>query len=218
VTLLGAGFGGTEPYTFSWSASGGTLAGGDAPTAQIATSGLAAGTYSATVTVRDAAGASATDAVKFVLYNSVVQALLDQTKADGTPGVLSVGAPGTINFPFAVLAGTAKFDVLVSWANSLNDYDIRVLRPDGSQETNHGSGAGVPEEGTVVNPAAGTWTIAVDKFATVPDSVRTQVTGTLAPPDPRPRVTSGGPYKFALGAAQGNAGSGSGGACPGAVG
>jgi hypothetical protein len=218
VTLLGAGFGGAEPYTFSWTASGGTLAGGDAPTAQISTSGLAAGTYSATVTVRDATGASASDSVKFVLYDSVVRSLLDQTKADGTPGVLGVGAPGTINFPFAVPTGTAKFDVLVSWDNSLNDYDIRVLRPDGSQETTHGDGAGVPERVTVVNPGAGTWTIAVDKFATVPDNVRTQVTGTLAPPDPRPVVRSGGPYKFALGAVQSIGGSVSGGAAPVAIG
>lgn len=202
VTLLGAGFGGAEPYSFSWTSTAGTLEGASGATAQVTTTGVAAGTYTASLTITDSAGATASDTVKFLLYDVVPSTLLDETKADGTPGVLGVGAPGTINFPFAVPAGTSKFDVLVSWGNSLNDYDIRVNRPDGSEETSKGNAAGVPEEVTVVNPVAGTWTIAVDKFATVADNVRTQITGMVPPPDPRPSVKSGGPYRFAVGAAQ----------------
>jgi hypothetical protein len=218
VTLLAAGFGGVAPYTFAWTANAGVLAGADAPTAQIDTTGVPGGTYSASVTVRDSNGNTASDSVKFAIYSPVTATLLDQTKNDATPGVLSVGIPGTISFPFTVPANTTKFDVLVSWANSLNDYDIRVLRPDGSQETNHGDGAGVPEAVTVQNPVAGTWTLAVDKFTTIGDNVRAQVTGLTAPADPRPRVSSGGPYKFAVGATQAIAGTVTGGQSPVSVG
>jgi hypothetical protein len=218
VTLLGAGFGGAEPYAFAWSSAAGTIDGATAPTAQLNTAGLAPGAYSATLSITDSAGATASDSVKFVVYQGVTTTLLDQTKNDATPGVLSVGVPGTITFPFSVPAGTIKFDVRVSWANPLNDYDIRVLRPDGSQETDHGAGAGVPEEVTVAAPVSGTWTIAVDKFTTVPDDVRTQVTGIVAPPDPRPTVRSGGPYRFAIGAAQAIAGTVNGGTAPVSVG
>jgi len=218
VTLLGAGFGGAEPYSFAWTTSAGTLEGASGPTAQVTTTGVAPGTYAATLTVTDTAGASASDIVKFVLYEPVQSTLLDETKADGTPGVLGVGTPGTINFTFAVPAGTSKFDVRVSWENPLNDYDIRVLRPDGSEETSKGNAAGVPEEVTVMNPVAGTWTIAADKFATVADNVRTQITGLVPPPDPRPSVKSGGPYRFAVGASQTIGATVSGGTAPVAVG
>jgi hypothetical protein len=202
LTLLGAGFGGAEPYSFSWTASAGTLEGADSATAQVTTTGVAPGTYAATLTITDRAGATASDTVKFVLYQQVQSTLLDETRADGTPGALSVGVPGTINFPFAVPAGTTKFDVRVSWTSPVNDYDIRVNRPDGSEETSKGNNPGVPEEVTVMNPVAGTWTIAVDKFATATDNVRTQVTGLVPPTDPRPSVKSGGPYRFAVGTTQ----------------
>ena len=151
------------------------------------TTGVAPGTYAATLTITDRAGATASDTVKFVLYQQVQSTLLDQTKADGTPGAASVGVPGTINFPFNVPVGTSKFDVRVSWTSPINDYDIRVNRPDGSEETTKGNNPGIPEEVTVNNPVAGTWTIAVDKFATVTDNVRAQVTGMVPPADPRPQ-------------------------------
>ena len=214
ITLLGAGFGGAAPYTFAWTAAAGTITGADAPTAQIDTTHLAAGVYAATLTVTDSLGATASDTVKFALYAPVSATFLDSTVNDATPGVLSAGIPGTISFSFAVPANTTKFDVLVSWTNPLNDYDIRVLRPDGSEETHHGDGAGVPEAVTVQNPVAGTWTLAVDKFTTIGDTVHARVTGLTAPADPRPSVRSGGPYKFAVGAAQAIAGSVAGGTAP----
>ena len=64
ITLLGAGFGGSEPYTFAWTTPVGTIEGMDAPTAQLITTGVAAGVYDLRLTVTDSAGASATDTVK----------------------------------------------------------------------------------------------------------------------------------------------------------
>ena len=60
ATLLGMGFGGAAPYTFAWTAEAGTIVGADAPTAQLDTSGLAAGNHTVTLTVTDAAGRTGT--------------------------------------------------------------------------------------------------------------------------------------------------------------
>src|SRR5687768_349617 len=59
ITLLGAGFGGKEPYRFAWISPVGTLEGADAPTAQLITDGVAPGAYDIRLTVTDSAGATA---------------------------------------------------------------------------------------------------------------------------------------------------------------
>jgi hypothetical protein len=59
LTLLGAGFGGKEPYHFAWTSAVGTLEGADAPTAQLITNGVAPGAYDIRLTVTDSAGATA---------------------------------------------------------------------------------------------------------------------------------------------------------------
>ncbi|HEX9437896.1 MAG TPA: S8 family serine peptidase [Candidatus Limnocylindria bacterium] len=196
-TLLGMGFGGSTPYTFAWTSSAGTLGGATSATALVNTTGLAAGSYSARLTVTDRTGATASDDVRFIVYGGP-QTILDEKKVDSTPGILS----GTIDFPFTVASGTAKIAVHVDWTNGLNDYDLRVLRPDGSQATSSGHGAGEPEDASVNDPVPGTWTAAVDKFTTLTDTVHVTVVATIAPVDPRPTVKSGGPYSFALGATQ----------------
>jgi hypothetical protein len=202
TTLLGAGFGGAEPYTFAWSASAGTIEGADAPTAQLRTTGVAPGTYDVTLNVTDSAGSTASDTKKVVVYEPVEATLLDETRNDPTPGVLSVGVPGTINFEFEVPVNTTGFHVHVEWESEVNDYDLRVLDPSGDQVEDSGNPPPDPEDADVVNPVAGTWTAAVDKFATVTDNVRVTVVGLVPPADPRPSVRAGGPYRFAIGATQ----------------
>src|ERR1043165_144347 len=85
VTLLGAGFGGKEPYTFTWTTPVGTLEGADAPTAQWITTSVAPGTYDLRLTIRDTAGATASDTVKVVVFQRQQRTLLDQPKNDALP-------------------------------------------------------------------------------------------------------------------------------------
>lgn len=219
VTLLGTGYGGTEPYSFAWTVSGGVLSGADSATAQVDTTGLAAATYTASLTITDAAGATATDGVRFVVFAPEPRTLLDQTTLEPTPGVVGVGVPGTVSFPFDVPANTVSFRVDLTWLIDLNDYDLRILDPSGREVT--GSAGGVPqtsESAGVSAPVSGRWTVAVDKFLVAADELHVVVKAQVGPADPRPSVDSGGPYRFGLSDAQAIAGSVTGGTAPVSVG
>ncbi|HET7676372.1 MAG TPA: S8 family serine peptidase [Candidatus Limnocylindrales bacterium] len=212
-TLLGAGYGGSEPYTFVWSSPVGTIQGADAPTAQLDTTGVAPGTYTISLTVTDAAGRSASDTVKARVYETESAVLLDQTKSDTTPGTFA--AMTSVEFPFVVPAGTQQIDVRLSWGIPANDYDMRLLDPHGVERDDNGNPAGEPETGGYANPEPGTWKLMADRWATVADSVRGQATGLVATGgDPRPAVDAGGPYRFSLTDSQVLTGSVTGGSTP----
>jgi|GEM_PF-2014614 len=213
--LVGAGYGGAEPYTFSWTAAAGAVKGADAPTASFDTTGLAAGTYTVNLRVTDQAGSTATDTVKIAVYDPAPTTIFNQSKNDATPGVLSngVGGTGNIEFQFTVPAGLTTMDVAGSWALPVNDYDMRLVDPTGVGIDGPGLSAGAPETIGVGNPRAGTWKAILEKFTTVPDTVTVKVT-TPAAPDPRPTVSTTGPYKFLTGATQTLSGSVTGGTAP----
>ncbi|HWG55699.1 MAG TPA: S8 family serine peptidase [Gaiellaceae bacterium] len=218
ATLLGAGFGGAEPYTFAWSATSGELVGGNSPTAQLR--GLAAGTHVATLTVTDAAGTTATDTVKVVVYERQQRTLLDKTHLEPTPGALSTGVPGVVKFPFTVPVGTMRIDAKLTHVVPANDWDLALVDPEGRQRAFGGKFVPNTQEiASVEAPEVGTWSADAQKYVTASDELRMVVTATIAPGgDPRPKVVSGGPYRFEIGATQTLRATVTGGAAPVAIG
>jgi hypothetical protein len=153
--------------------------------------------------VTDAAGSTASDTVRIAVYNPNGTVILDQSKNDATPGVLSVGigGQGFVEFPFTVAAGLQSMDVASSWTLPANDYDLRLVDPTGAGVAGPGLSAGAPETITIGDPKAGAWKAVLDKFTTVPDTVTVKITG-MSVNDPRPTVTTTGPYRFLTGATQ----------------
>ncbi|MEJ7795665.1 MAG: S8 family serine peptidase [Nocardioides sp.] len=215
AALLGAGYGGTEPYSFSWSSPAGELVGADAPTAALDTSGLAAGRYPVTVRVSDANGQTASDEVVVVVYETSQETLLEETRTDGTPGLTGTGQ--FVLFPFEVPTGVSAMTVDLTWAVAANDYDLQVLDPDGNVKGTSGNAPPDFEQATVADPVAGTWTVRAEKYATVADEVTATVVATTSGEDPRPVVSAGGPYTFTPDAVQQLAGEVAGGTDPVAV-
>src|SRR6185503_18516587 len=125
------------------------------------------------------------------------------SKNDATPGVLSngIGGTGNVEFQFTVPAGLPSIDVTGSWTLPANDYDMRLVDPTGAGIDGPGLSAGAPETIGVGNPKAGTWKAILEKFTTVPDTITVKVT-TFSVSDPRPVVSTTGPYKFLTGATQ----------------
>ncbi|MBE1878474.1 S8 family serine peptidase [Myceligenerans pegani] len=215
ATLLGAAFGGAAPYEFSWSAADGTLTRADSATPTFDSTGLEPGTYGVSLEVTDRSGATSTGVVKVVVDEGVEARLLDETAADTTPGATGV-AP--LEYRFDVVPGTARIDASLTWTNELNDYDLYLIDPSGEEAARSAAGTPQTSEATGVDgPAAGEWTLRVDRWLTATDTVTSVVTG-VQQTDPRPVVAAGGPYAFALGADQVLAGTVTGGTGPVTVG
>lgn len=197
AALLGAGFGGTEPYTFAWTTAAGTLEGADAPTAALLTDGLEPGTYEVRLQVTDAAGEVARDSVRVVVFEESEQVLLEESKVDATPGVTGVGAP--VDFAVDVPAGVASLVVDLTWAVPANDYDLVVLDPSGAERASSGNAPPDFEQTGVASPEPGTWIVRANKYATFTDTVTAKVTARTTGTDPRPVVSAGGPYSVVTG-------------------
>jgi hypothetical protein len=210
--LVGAGFGGDAPYTFAWSATAGTLQGADGAETLLDTTGLAPGTYTASLTITDSAGATATDTVKVAVYDANPSVLLDQTRMDLTPGTFATGEK--VEFPFTVPAGVLRLDVALTFAVPSNDYDLDILDPTGTRRGGSGNLPSQSEADGIAFPEAGTWKAVAIKYATTADpALRVRVTA-ITTSDPRPVVDTTGPYRFVLGQAQSLAGSITGGTAP----
>ncbi|MBA2950831.1 S8 family serine peptidase [Streptomyces himalayensis] len=211
AVLLGSAYGGTAPYSWAWTAERGTISGADSASTSFDTTGLDAGTYEVRLTVTDAAGGTVSDTVKVVVVRETTAELLNETKADPTPGVFPTGQ--AVEFPFDVPSGVASLDVTLSWTTTAQDYDLRVADPSGeivalSESADH------PERTSVSSPRAGTWKVVAVKWATLTDEVTARVVATQRPADPRPVVDAGGPYEFETGAEQRLSGTVSGGTGP----
>jgi len=213
--LVGAGFGGVEPYTFAWSAPAGRIDGANAPTASFDTAGLAAGTYTLNVRVTDSTGAAATDTVKVAVYDPAPQVIHDETQQDTGVGAGAVLGPSgnEMRFTFVVPAGLTRFDAQATWTTIPNDYDMTIYDPSGVARGTDGDIPSEPEDVSVGSPQAGTWTAVLLKYATAPSDVRLVVTSPAAS-DPRPAVDTTGPYRFLIGATQQLQGSVTGGIAP----
>jgi hypothetical protein len=152
------------------------------------------------------------------VYQTVTSVLLDQTKTDSTPG-LELGAHNGLVFDVTVPEGAVTSLHFRMTFGIQNDYDMRINDPSGAERGTSGNGVHNArfgfEEFTVPAPIpGGVWKVYADKYLTFTDNVRLVVTATMRPPDPRPAVKSGGPYKFAVGAAQAIAGTVTGGSAP----
>ena len=225
ATLIGAGWGGQEPYAYAWSAAAGTISeGATSATALLDTTGVAPGSYKATLRITDAAGAAASDSVIVVVSRSGSQTILDETKADPVPANVGIGNPSLTNyldFAFTVPAGMSSIAVEATWTNIANDYDLHLIDPSGTERGYSGNGVTNQifqlETTGWANPVAGTWVVRMERYLTVTDNVRVVVTGAFQDVDPRPAVDAGGPYRFAIGAAQSLDGTVAGGTSPAAT-
>jgi hypothetical protein len=222
ATLIGAGWGGSEPYAYAWSTEAGAIAeGASSATALLDTTGVAPGQYTATLRITDSSGAVATDTVEVVVGRAGSQTLLDETKADPVPANVGIGNPTLTNyldFPFEMPTGISSVTVEATWTNILNDYDLHLVDPTGTERGYSGNGATNLilqfESSGSAEPAPGTWIVRMERFLTVTDDVHVTVTGLVQDPDPRPVVSAGGPYRFEIGAPQALDGTVSGGTAP----
>lgn len=201
AVLLGAAYGGTEPYTFAWSTQHGKLSHPMSSSTELDTAGLEPGTYDAQLTVTDSAGASTSDTVKFVVKGVEEKTLHDKAVPAQPPGVIAVGWTATIDF--TVPAHTDRIDATLSYGDANNDYKLNLVDPDGASAGESQTDAGTTEEAVAVDgPKAGTWQAEVTKWTPFADTAHLTITALVGQPDPRPKVSAGGPYAFATGTEQ----------------
>ena len=153
--LVGAGFGGAEPYTFAWSASAGRSG---ARTPRRPPSTRPAWRRART---RSACGSPMRPArprrtrVKVRVYDPQPRVIHDETQADvgvGTGAILGAGG-NEMRFTFDVPAGLTRFDAQATWTTIPNDYDMTIYDPAGVERGSDGDIPSEPEDVSVGSPA-----------------------------------------------------------------
>lgn len=222
VELSGFGSRGTAPYTYSWTVDGSTDGIADPNQAEIrvdsAVVGL--GVHTATLTVTDGDGNTASDDVRFVVQDLASTTLLED--ATVSSDVCANGVPEALYpYDFAVPAGASNLVVNLDWATGVDqspaeDFDMEVTGPGAS-----GSAASLdkPEIVNIATPPPGDWTAEVACFTSAGGNQLTLL-ATADVPTPAvdlPIVDGNGPYSFPAGAPQNLSATVAGGTAPVAV-
>ena len=192
--FLGTAFGGQAPYTVRWESTAGEVLDPSNDTAVIDTTGVAPGTYTATITVVDQDYASDTDTVQFVVAGGDAGeqvSLLDETVEDTEPGVFATDA--AYEWTFEVDQPLASLQATLTWDVPANDYDLSVLDPEGNEALSSGNAPPeTTETDSIADPMPGTWTFRAVRYSTVSEptlhAVVTGVTDAGGAVDPRPAV------------------------------
>lgn len=189
--VAGEAFFGTAPYTYSWthSGSGARFADAAAAATTFDPTGLS-GDILLTLTVTDAASATATDTVKHYRANAPILLDVTGTAAFGTPFV----QPSIVH-DIVVPPGIGKFVATLDWDNPATDLDFEIFRPGGASATGNAAQTGSkPETATVNNPEPGVWKAHVYPFLSAADTYRLVVQAADA--SPLPLVSVNGPWGF----------------------
>lgn len=227
VTLSAFVSGADGTVRYAWSAPGGSFADAGGATVELDTTAMPLGPSAVRLTVTDTAdGRSATDTVLISIGGPDVvlvdeeretgEGIPDEPPPTGTP--LNTG--GLIDgqseeFPFEVPAGHDQLAARLDWSQDQNDFDMDLRGP--SKGTS-GATANKPEVIQVSDPAAGNYVVQVNPYLTTPDTYRLRVTMTPSFDDPRPMLTTAGPFRFEATDVQRLTSTASGGTAPYAIG
>ena len=82
------------------------------------------------------------------------------------------------SFKFAPASGvkTRTFSVRISWSYPVEDYDLYVVQDNGGTVGQCGASAGVSETAVVAGLPGHTYTVVVDHYRALPDTVKVSVT------------------------------------------
>jgi hypothetical protein len=193
------------------------------------TSALRDGVHTAFLNVTDSRGVHGTATTKVVTYHPVATVLASAkglmgpapglvfTSLPGTNGPIPVGG-GTIppnlekRVPFDVPAGVSaidlslQYDLIASAAgNNVGQFNLNVEDPSGFYSSDQDGATGAdPETLHLANPAPGRWYADVVDVLSLTNARWHLTVSTSVPSiaDPRPVLSSGGPYAFHVGDVQ----------------
>lgn len=207
--LTGSAAGGSGSYRFDWATSAGTLVATSGQEVDLDTTGLATGPVTATLTVTDlTSGETATDTVKAFVAGPATTRVLDVTQTGG-PGIPDEDffidtnfTTGKVDgqqyrFPFTVAAGMDQLELLLSWGDAGNDYDMRLDGPGDLYQLRTDAATGShPERLIIEDPEPGSYVAIVNTYLSTGDTFHLTADTTGPAADPRPAIRTFGPLRF----------------------
>lgn len=206
--LMGAAFGGSAPYTYSWTAPEGTLTEADGASVRYTAAAVPdMAAVPVTLTVRDADGATATDVV-VVSTVATRQVTLVDTEFDlgaGLPEELVLASLGgtvdgsSVEVPFNLPTAFSSMTATLAWGDVANDLDMYVTGPSPADDANSAATGAMPEVARFTDPVAGDYVATVHSFLSTGEHATLVVT---AETDVLPALRTDGPFRLEDGAAQ----------------